>query len=624
MVRSPVLALLFSLAGLLVPGGAAAQVSVSLLPPGVVAPGAPGPESPTLGGDAAHRSAWTGAGLRPPFEVAWQTEAEPIFAAVAAGGRVTYQTDDAIVAREAATGKELWRVPLGERPAELATDGGRVYVLAGTGVVALDSSTGALRWAIQAPSGAVGPVVAGGRLFLGSVTGGRVAAFQASTGQALWGTTVGIDRSRPAVSGDRLYVTGTCRAAALNATTGAVIWSTSTCTPGVGDGGTRTILTGQAVLSEDFALYAASDGTRISSGAAPGTVGGGVTFRSPLLTPAATALVASDAVTGATRWTFSQPRIPPGDPVTLRLRAAVVDDLVFQALDTGSNGLLLAALDVNTGAGRWSGFLPGAGTLSFGPTTAIAVSPGLLVIPSARGGLVALRNAPEGPLGLTATLPKNVVVARERTVVSGRLISNGHGLIGPRNVRLEADPFPFGDGYEAVATTIPGRTGRFSFPSRVNRNTRFRLVADSVTPPTVVYARPVLSARYGETSRRRVVQATLRIRSERGFNRAGTVAIYRLKRGTTVLQRVGTGRSSRSGTARFDVTIPADLTRSDKIVPCLRSASRRGFGPPNVLDRSCGSARIEVEAASAARLSRGAGAGTEIPMSLMWPASEDE
>ncbi|MGI8622123.1 MAG: PQQ-binding-like beta-propeller repeat protein [Solirubrobacteraceae bacterium] len=611
----------------LLPVAARAQlpVSVTLPPPPVVVPAEPGPESPTLGGDAAHRNAWNGSGLRPPLEVAWSTPAETIYAAVAVAGRVVYQTATELVAVDGATGRALWRLPLdaAARPAEVATDGGRVYVTGPQGVAAFDAATGTLRWAVAAPGGSVGPVVAAGILYTGRASG-RVTAYQASSGRVLWDVAVPIAGARPAVSGQRLFLTGTCSAAALNAATGAGIWGTSSCTPrNVTDGGTRTILTGRAVLSEDFGLYAAQDGRRVSPDRSPGTVGGGLTFRSPLLTPAATDLVATDAATGATRWTFAQRRLEPAEPATLLLRPAVTDGLVWQLVDTGSNGLRLTALDAATGAGRYGAFLPGAGELDPRLTTALAVSPGLMLVPAAGGGLLALRNAPAGPLGVTATLPKNVVTARESTVVKGRLVSDGHGLTGPRPVRLEQDAFPFDRRYTRVGDARPGSSGRFSVTAAVERNTRFRLVADGVRyPPTTVYARPVISAVFARTSRHRMVRATVRIRADKRFDRAGTVAIYRLRRGATVLQRIGTGRSSRGGTARFTVTIPANLRRTDKIVPCLRGASRKGFGPSNVLDRRCGDARVPVQAASAARLSRSAGTGSEIPLSRLWPASE--
>ena len=262
-------------------------------------------------------------------------------------------------------------------------------------------------------------------------------------------------------------------------------------------------------------------------------------------------------------------------------------------------------------------------------TSAVAVAPGLLLVPTP-SGLAALRNAVEGPLSLRATFPRNVVATGDNVPITGKVVSDGHGLVGPRAVYLQADPFPFGArGYKTVGGTASGREG-FEVETTVTRNTRLRLVADGVVyPPAKVFAVPRISVRYKATNQDLVVLATLRIAKAKGLRRAGRVALYRLKDGSTTAERIGTGRTRVNGVAKFPVTIPPDLSREDRVVPCLRGGSRRGFGAPNAIDRACGRKTIEVvqaasSAASVPDLSLSTGTGSAMPLKRFMPAAENE
>jgi hypothetical protein len=312
------------------------------------------------------------------------------------------------------------------------------------------------------------------------------------------------------------------------------------------------------------------------------------------------------------------------------LRPAAVEGTIWQVVDTGADGLLLGAIDAASGAEKWTGFLPaGAGGAELVPGigTAIASSPGLLLVPTDGGGLAALRNAPPGPLGVRGSVPRNVYAAGSHTVITGTLDENGHGLVGPRAVVLEADPFPFGRRFGVEAFTTAGRNG-FSIPVTIARNTRFRFKADGVTyPPTTIYAQPSLSVVYARTDSPRVVRATLRIAAVKGLRRrAARVAIYRRRPHGRALTRLGTGVTRRGGIAQFSVRIPASLKRTDRILTCMRHASRQGFGYGDVLDRHCGAPRIAVRAqasaSSAGRRSLSTGTGSAMPLMRFAPASE--
>jgi outer membrane protein assembly factor BamB len=606
------------IAAALVCAAPARAQGLPVVSPPATPPPAPGADTPFLGGDAAHRNFWQGTDLRPPLEVAWQAEATPVVAPVAVGSRVVVVSANALTAYSAANGTPVWSAAL-EAPAELATDGTRVFLASASGVAARSLADGELVWDRPGPA-ATGPTAADGRLVVGTSTG-AVIAYNAASGTQAWSSPTAISGARPAISGSRVYVTGRCSAAAVSATTGLPIWTTGTC---LGDTGTRTLLGGPFVLAEDAGMYAATDGTIVTPGPAPGTIGAGVLFLSPL--PAEQReLQAIDAGSFRPRWTWSPPL-----PGRLLLRPAAVDESIWQVVDAGDEGLVLAAINPGTGAERWTGFLPvggGGGELVPEVTSAVAAAPGLLLVPIDGGGLAALRNAPTGPLGITGTVPRNVFAAGATTAITGNLTANGNGLVGPRRVVLEADVFPFGRRFETEAATTSGREG-FSFPVTIARNTRYRFHADGVTyPPTTIYAEPALRVTYARTARRRVVQATLRIAAAEGLRRRGTrVGIYRRKPRARVLTRLGRGVARRGGAAVFTVRIPRSLKRTDRILTCMRGASRQGFGFPDVLDRHCGNSRIalgaQAAASSAARRSLSTGTGSAMPLKRFAPAFE--
>jgi outer membrane protein assembly factor BamB len=141
---------------------------------------------------------------------------------VAAGGRVFIGANNGIIARDAATGAELWSyrsphgslVSSGATPSAPAVDDGIVYMGFPSGAVtALDARTGAVIWDRLLPGGLYhggilsSPVVAGDTVFAGS-NNGRFYALDRRTGQPLWQHTIGTwVASGPAVSGNTV-VTG--------------------------------------------------------------------------------------------------------------------------------------------------------------------------------------------------------------------------------------------------------------------------------------------------------------------------------------------------------------------------------------------------------------------------------
>ncbi len=543
-------------------------------------------DTTTQGADASHRNAWAGTGLRPPLEAAFSVPFSPASTPLVTGGRIVAQRDGQVAAFDAATGAQVWALPVPSGPVDLATDGTRVFLALPTGVAAVYLASGTLAWTAPGAA-ATGVVVAGNRVLAG--TGTDVVAYATDNGGVAWRSPVVMAGARPAVVGDRVYVVGRCSAAALSVSDGTPLWSSGTCTT---DTGARTVAAGSLVWGEDAALYSAADGTRVTPGPGPATAGAGVVLGNPLPRPPAT-LTAGDAGTFLGRWTWT----PPLSGVIAQ-RPVVIDGGVYAVVNTGgADGAYVAALDPATGRERWSGFLPTAGA----PSAPLAAGPNLLAVPVGTG-IDVLRNAPVGLLGVEATLPSNVVAAGSDTVISGKVGSAGHGLVGPRAVGLQADVFPFDGDYRTAGFAVAGRAG-FSFTTPVARNTRFRIAAEGIFyAPTTVYAQPRLKVAYKSTGKALVVRATLRVAAARGLKRGGRVAVYRLKPGVRTAARLGAGRSRSNGVAHFTVHIPATLKRTDRVLTCLRGTSRQGFGPANALDRHCGDKRVTFPAAASAAL----------------------
>lgn len=135
-----------------------------------------------------------------------------------------------LYAFDARTGKQLWR-KTGTAQASPVVADGLVFVAGGEqggpySLVAYDATTGAVRW--RAPVGFVGQettvAVAGGRVFI--VTQGTVFAFAEQTGAPLWRRVVpGESDGVPTVASGLVLIGGYRGLHALDATTGAPVWS---------------------------------------------------------------------------------------------------------------------------------------------------------------------------------------------------------------------------------------------------------------------------------------------------------------------------------------------------------------------------------------------------------------
>jgi len=140
-------------------------------------------------------------------------------APVAAGGRVFIGSNNAVIARDASTGGDLWThrspdasyIPGNATPSAPAVEGDVLYMGFPDGrVTALNAGTGAVVWSVRLPGRAYNggvlspPVVSGGTLYVGS-NDGHLYALDKASGAQTWRYEIGTwVASGPAVSGNAL------------------------------------------------------------------------------------------------------------------------------------------------------------------------------------------------------------------------------------------------------------------------------------------------------------------------------------------------------------------------------------------------------------------------------------
>jgi outer membrane protein assembly factor BamB len=130
-----------------------------------------------------------------------------------------------IVARNLSDGAELWRKELStEHP--MASDGGVAFVSSRDAIYALAGADGATLW--EAPvAGITAPLVARSGWLI-ALAERRVLAFRAKDGTLIWQRDIGASTRRPAIDGDRLYVSlDDGRIVASDISTGNAVWETT-------------------------------------------------------------------------------------------------------------------------------------------------------------------------------------------------------------------------------------------------------------------------------------------------------------------------------------------------------------------------------------------------------------
>src|SRR5918912_4254995 len=375
---------------------------------------------------------------------------------VACGARTEVEPAEPteMVAVDAATGRQLWRTPLGEELiGSPAVADGLVYLYGGSyyddprgRLFALSASTGKIVWQVATHGGQCGgalayhntPQVAGGVAVLRGPAG-YLRGLDTRTGQERWrvpmnAVPVGGTATRVIVGAPQPesgQSPGALRA--LDRRTGRTQWTT-TFRPGE--------LTGASDLNDVHAPVVAATDSVVLAQVGP----------NPYLAPAVGDLLALDAATGRERWRTPLGHVGwPVHPVVLPESATVVTlrgPLTPAKHTTGDPRTLPApayavdALDVATGASRWTwpvGVTEGTGqpvtTVWAGPRTAYFFADGVgLVAADARTGRLRwqsppLRSTPSGrPDPETVTADARIVVLTGTSGVTALAATDGSQL----------------------------------------------------------------------------------------------------------------------------------------------------------------------------------------------------
>jgi len=183
----------------------------------------------------------------------WATNSGGISPAVSKS-TVYIDTQNGLCAYAAASGTNLWCAEnnyLPDAPSGAAVVDGIAYFGSALGsVFAIDAATGAQLWSapISSDNAASSPAVANGAVY---INGDSLFAFDAKTGAQLWSSSILDGTSSPAVVRGVVYCSGRGGVAALNAATGAVLWSVS-------PGGPLSIVEDSPALAKGMVYVGAS------------------------------------------------------------------------------------------------------------------------------------------------------------------------------------------------------------------------------------------------------------------------------------------------------------------------------------------------------------------------------
>lgn len=146
-------------------------------------------------------------------------------------GVVYVGTGASLLAIDAATGDLTWSRDLGGQVwSSAAVDGEFLYIASGHSVVSLDKATGGARWTRAVGPIKSAPAVAGGRVFVVTTKDHVLHALDDNTGTPLWNLATGQEGGNeslasPAYADGVVYVPGIPTMYAVDAATGAVLWT---------------------------------------------------------------------------------------------------------------------------------------------------------------------------------------------------------------------------------------------------------------------------------------------------------------------------------------------------------------------------------------------------------------
>jgi len=343
-----------------------------------------------------HTGSITVQNLTPPLKQRWAVNFGKLISyPLIADGRVYVTVKVApgqgtiLYALNATDGAILWSFALGGSSQWSAAcyENGRVFAVNGSGFLrAFDGATGNVIWGVQMPgqfSFDGPPTVDQGVIYLsGAGSGGTVYAVNANTGAVIWTSSVmNGGTNSPAVTSDGIYVSYACpNVYKLNPATGAKIWHYA---PGCSGGGGKTaaLYNGRLYVRDSSdTIHDSQTGSIIGTFNAKNTPAfsgnRGFFLNGPRFFGSFGTLEARDVNTQALLWSFA------GDG-QLQSAVLVVNDYVY----VGSASGKLYAVNAATGQQVW---VTTAGTSIpyvdeqnvSQPVTGFAAAEGLLVIPT--------------------------------------------------------------------------------------------------------------------------------------------------------------------------------------------------------------------------------------------------
>lgn len=343
--------------------------------------------------NATHTGAITIENFAPPLKPRWTVNfGQPISYPLIADGRVfvtvrnpTLSTGTTLYALDATNGATIWSFNLGGGAALGAAcyENGRVFALNYAGLLrSFDAATGNVVMSVDLPgtSGySAPPAVLNGVVYISA--GLNVRAVNAVTGAILWSASViNGDNSSPAVTNDGVYVSYACpNVYKLNPANGAKIWHYA---PGCSGGGGRTpvLHNGRLYVRDSFdTIFDSQTGTIIGNFNAKNSPvfsgDKGFFLDGPHGFGSFGTLVARDVNTNSILWSFADG--------FLQSAVLVVNNYVYVGSSQGN----LYAVDAATGQQVWmtntGESIPYVDEHNASqPVTSFAAAEGLLVIPT--------------------------------------------------------------------------------------------------------------------------------------------------------------------------------------------------------------------------------------------------
>jgi outer membrane protein assembly factor BamB len=299
------------------------------------------------------------------------------------------------------SGQEVWSASThadrGEREVAgggVVADDGRVYVATGLRrLLALDTTTGRQVWAQTLPEPALGPpAVSGGRIVF-VAAGGAAYSFSTSDGSEVWrysgsgGSGARIAQANPATASGLVIVPfASGEVVAFDAARGSARWTTTIARDGAGLSLADVIA--RPVVASGSVFLGSSAGRLVAVRERTGQI----IWERPIAITQAVApsgdmvvslsrsgeMSALDRSTGAVRWSARLPGT--GESSASWYGPTLVGSMLWAASDRGQ----MVAIDVASGR---LGAQRDIGAQAAGPPLAAG---GRLIVPTARGGLVAL------------------------------------------------------------------------------------------------------------------------------------------------------------------------------------------------------------------------------------------